>query len=84
MDAILNAKKTIFITDWWLSPGIYLKRPIYSNNFINEDSRLDLILKKVADRGVSVRILVYEESTLALYNDSLHTKTILESQSKNI
>lgn len=27
-DAILLAKETVFITDWWLSPELYLKRPI--------------------------------------------------------
>lgn len=26
-DTIENAKEEVFITDWWLSPEIYLKRP---------------------------------------------------------
>jgi len=61
MEAILKAKKTVYITDWWLSPDMYLRRPIYQDeeNFTNEASRLDRILKNVADRGVSVLILVY-------------------------
>jgi phospholipase D1/2 len=26
--ALKEAKKTIFITDWWLSPHLYLIRPL--------------------------------------------------------
>lgn len=49
------------ITDWWLSPDMFLKRPINvdDDNLKNRESRLDVILKNVADRGVSVLILVY-------------------------
>ncbi|XP_022451787.1 phospholipase D2 isoform X3 [Delphinapterus leucas] len=42
-DAILRAQEEIFITDWWLSPEIYLKRPARS-----DDWRLDIMLKKKA------------------------------------
>ncbi|XP_032473610.1 phospholipase D2 isoform X2 [Phocoena sinus] len=42
-DAILRAQEEIFITDWWLSPEIYLKRPAHS-----DDWRLDIMLKKKA------------------------------------
>lgn len=80
MQSILNAKSTVMITDWWLSPDLYLKRPISvdQDNLTNKESRLDRVLKNVADRGVSVMIIVYQEPTLALNNDSLHTKTYLE------
>jgi len=45
-----KAKEEIFITDWWLSPEIHLKRGIgYDDSF-----RLDTLLKKK-----SVSILVY-------------------------
>lgn len=80
MDAILSAKASVYITDWWLSPDFYLRRPISTNedDLTNKNSRLDIVLKNVADRGVAVCIIVYEEPTMALNNDSLHTKTHLE------
>ncbi|XP_032124689.1 phospholipase D2 isoform X4 [Cebus imitator] len=42
-DAILQAQEEIFITDWWLSPEVYLKRPAHS-----DDWRLDIMLKRKA------------------------------------
>lgn len=27
-DAFMNAKRSIMILDWWLTPELYLKRPI--------------------------------------------------------
>ncbi|KAJ6654968.1 hypothetical protein lerEdw1_006439 [Lerista edwardsae] len=42
-EALLQAKEEIYITDWWLSPEIYLKRPAQSDEW-----RLDLILKHKA------------------------------------
>ena len=39
LEAIISAKEEIFITDWWFSPEIYLKRP--SKDLQN---RLDKIL----------------------------------------
>ena len=29
-DSLLTARNEVFITDWWLSPEIYLKRPVSS------------------------------------------------------
>lgn len=51
MDALLKAKQRVYITDWWLSPELFLKRPISTdeNNLINKNSRLDRILKNIAD-----------------------------------
>jgi phospholipase D1/2 len=40
-NAILNAKEEIFITDWWLSPELHLKRPVECL-----EDRLDKILIK--------------------------------------
>ncbi|CAD8096905.1 unnamed protein product [Paramecium primaurelia] len=86
MDALLNAKQYVYITDWWMSPDLYLKRPIAidQNDQINQDSRLDRILQKLANRGVSIYILMYLEPTIALKHDSYHTKNFLERLSPNI
>jgi phospholipase D1/2 len=84
--ALLSAQNQVYIADWWLSPEFYLQRPVgtESTSLKNRESRLDLVLKNIADRGVQVLIIVYNEPTLALNNDSLHTKTHLESLSTNI
>ncbi|CAK57722.1 unnamed protein product (macronuclear) [Paramecium tetraurelia] len=86
MTALLSAKEYVYITDWWMSPDLYLRRPIAidQNDQINQDSRLDRILKKIADRGVAVYILMYLEPTIALKHDSNHTKLFLERLSQNI
>ena len=76
------AKEEVFITDWWLSPEFYLKRPVNADQ--NSDSRLDRVLKSVADKGVKVFILLYKEVTFALTLNSLYTKRRLEGLSPNI
>ena len=43
-DAILAAKHEVFITDWWLSPEIYMKRGLDFNPAL----RLDLLLQMKA------------------------------------
>ncbi len=47
--ALLKAKEEVFITDWWLSPEIMMKRPTDDETF-----RLDNLLGKIA-----VRKLIY-------------------------
>lgn len=42
-DALENAKEEIFIADWWLSPEIYMKRPVSDDYW-----RLDKILERKA------------------------------------
>lgn len=49
-DAMEAARTEIYITDWFLAPYIYLKRP--KEDF--PDSRLDLTLLRACDRGVHV------------------------------
>ncbi|KAG9066893.1 hypothetical protein KI688_012805 [Linnemannia hyalina] len=79
-DAILAAKNEIYIADWWLSPELYLRRPPEKN----EEFRLDRLLKKKAQDGVKIYVVVYKEITLALTMDSAHTKTWLQDLHPNI
>jgi len=51
-DALNKAASTIFITDWWLSPELYLKRPV--NPEKDMACRLDKVLQSAAKRGVKV------------------------------
>ena len=60
--ALENARDTIWILDWWLSPELYLRRPPAQN----EQYRLDRMLFAAAARGVKINIIVYKEVFLDL------------------
>ncbi|XP_008297223.1 phospholipase D2 [Stegastes partitus] len=78
-DALEQAKEEIFITDWWLSPEVFLKRPATDNHW-----RLDEILKRKAEQGVKVCVLLYKEVELALGINSDHSKRTLMNMHPNI
>jgi phospholipase D1/2 len=78
--AIANAKDVIYIHDWWLSPEIYLRRP----PAISQDWRLDRLLKKKADEGVKIFVIVYRNIESAIPISSDHTKATLTALSPNI
>ncbi|ESO09180.1 hypothetical protein HELRODRAFT_184591, partial [Helobdella robusta] len=61
-----------------LSPELYLKRPMLEG----EKWRLDEILKRKADEGVKVFILVYKELEIALGINSYYTKQILTAKNR--
>lgn len=60
--ALEQARESIWIMDWWLSPELYLRRPPAQN----EQYRIDRMLQAAAQRGVRVNIIVYKEVTQAL------------------
>ncbi|TVY62866.1 Phospholipase D1 [Lachnellula suecica] len=72
--ALEEAKESIWILDWWLSPELYLRRPPTAN----ENYRVDRMLIAAAERGVKVNIIVYKEVAQALTLCSEHTKHALE------
>ncbi|KAK9729285.1 hypothetical protein K7432_000434 [Basidiobolus ranarum] len=79
-EALLNAKHTIYIGDWWLSPEMYLRRPPKDN----QEFRLDRLLLKKAEEGLAIYIVVYKEVTYALPISSQHTKETLKNLHPNI
>ncbi|RMD43559.1 hypothetical protein DV735_g1572, partial [Chaetothyriales sp. CBS 134920] len=79
-DALEQARESIWILDWWLSPELYLRRP----GVQNEQWRLDRVLQRAANRGVKINVIVYKEVTQALSLSSAHTKHHLEALSPNI
>ncbi|ESO83442.1 hypothetical protein LOTGIDRAFT_222671 [Lottia gigantea] len=80
-ESLEKAREEIFITDWWLSPEIYLKRPMTEG----DKWRLDVILKRKADAGVKIYIMLYKEVTVALNIDSAYSKyKLLGLNSENI
>ncbi|XP_028322528.1 phospholipase D1 isoform X2 [Gouania willdenowi] len=78
-DALEQAKEEIFITDWWLSPEVFLKRPATDNYW-----RLDHILHRKAEQGVKICILLYKEVEFALGINSEHSKKTLMNMHPNI
>ncbi|XP_006861903.1 PREDICTED: phospholipase D1 isoform X2 [Chrysochloris asiatica] len=79
-NAMEEAKEEIFITDWWLSPEIFLKRPVVEGN----RWRLDCILKRKAQQGVKIFIMLYKEVELALGINSGYSKRTLMHLHPNI
>ena len=85
-EKLMQAKESIFITDWWLSPEVWLTRPVqtqiymamaYQRRKIKEIppySRLMDILFQCANRGVKIYILIYKENTLSLTINSAHSQ----------
>ncbi|MBP3800956.1 MAG: hypothetical protein J6I85_02835 [Clostridia bacterium] len=95
-EKLMQAKETIFITDWWLSPEVWLTRPAPTQTYMamafqkknKKDappySRLMDILYQCASRGVKVYVLVYAECSLALTLNSAHSQHALEDLHPNI
>lgn len=79
-NAMEEASEEIFITDWWLSPEIFLKRPVVEGN----RWRLDCILKRKAQQGVRIFIMLYKEVELALGINSEYSKRTLMRLHPNI
>ncbi|XP_054983550.1 phospholipase D1 isoform X1 [Sorex araneus] len=79
-NAMEEAREEIFITDWWLSPEIFLKRPVVEGN----RWRLDCILKRKAQQGVRIFVMLYKEVELALGINSEYSKRTLMRLHPNI
>jgi phospholipase D1/2 len=62
--ALDRAKETIYIEDWWLSPELFMRRPPY----YNQEWRLDQILKRRAEAGVKIYVIVYREVKVGFPN----------------
>jgi phospholipase D1/2 len=75
-----SAKEAIFILDWWLTPELYLRRP----PAYNSEWRLDRVLKRKAQQGVKIYVVVYKEVTQTMSMSSHHTKSALEALHPNI
>ncbi|KAK2614828.1 hypothetical protein N8I77_001626 [Diaporthe amygdali] len=74
-EALDRAKEVIYIEDWWLSPELFMRRPPY----YNQEFRLDQILKRRAEAGVQIYVVVYREVEAAITCNSAHTKHALQA-----
>ncbi|KAF4969511.1 hypothetical protein FZEAL_10221, partial [Fusarium zealandicum] len=73
--ALSEAKESIYIMGWWVSPELFLRRPPYHN----QEFRLDKLLKKKAEEGVQIYVSIYKEVEQALTCNSAHTKHALRA-----
>lgn len=78
--AIEMAKDVIYIPDWWLSPELYMRRPAEGN----QEWRLDRMLKRKAEQGVKIFIIIYRNVGNTVVTDSLWTKHSLLNLHPNI
>lgn len=78
--AIDQAKDVIYIHDWWLSPELYMRRPAA----ISQKWRLDRLLKRKAEQGVKIFVIVYRNVESAVPIDSQYTKFSLLELHPNI
>ena len=88
-EKLMDAKKSIFITDWWMSPEVWLKRPVIETDYTsffkkNNMTRLMDVLEHKAKEGVKIYILLYYECSIAIKLNSKHTMDTLEKLHKNI
>ncbi|CAA7264463.1 unnamed protein product [Cyclocybe aegerita] len=79
-ELIDKAEEFIFIMDWWLTPELYLRRP----PAYYPEWRLDYLLKRKAEQGVKIHVIVYKEVTQTMSMSSKHTKNKLENLHPNI
>lgn len=79
-DSIESAEQEIFITGFFLSPEIYLKRPVV----VGDKWRLDKLLQRKAEEGVKIYVLIYKEIEITLPINSAYSKRILSLSHKNI
>ena len=79
-DALDSAQSEIFITGFFLSPEIYLKRPA----IMGDKWRLDKVLKRKAEQGVKIYILIYKEIEITLPFNSAYAKRVFALSHKNI
>lgn len=78
--AISMARDVIYIHDWWLSPELYMRRPAA----ISQKWRLDRLLKRKAQEGVKIFIIMYRNINTAIPIDSEHSKLSLLGLHPNI
>ena len=78
--ALDNAENSIMIHDWWLSPELYLRRP----PAVSRQWRLDRLLKRKAEQGVKIFIIMYRNINSAIPIDSEYSKHALLDLHPNV
>ncbi|PRP76312.1 phospholipase D1 [Planoprotostelium fungivorum] len=79
-EAMCAAKESIYITDWFMTPELFMKRDATATI----EDRLDKILRRKAREGVKVYILLWKETSIAVKLNSAQTKRKMLSLHENI
>lgn len=76
-----EAKTSIMILDWWLSPELYLRRPPAKY----PEYRLDRLLKRRAEAGVKIMVICYKASfsTSARYQGPVRARSTSRTSSRS-
>ena len=96
-EKLMEAKESIYITDWWMSPELFLIRPVNEQIYIDmakkgiitkdfgaKKTRLMDILDYKERQGVKIYILVFFEWPLSLNINSKHTENTIKKINENI
>ena len=96
LQQLLKANESVYITDWFLSPELALRRPISYDEYkgelgdskkhqdLDKISRLMDVLYYLAKKGIKVNVLIYKEFEIALAINSTHAKNTLQNLHENI
>jgi phospholipase D1/2 len=60
---LLTAIRLTLVKDWWLTPELYLRRP----PACHPEWRLDRVLKRKAEQGVKIYVVVYKEVRVSFH-----------------
>lgn len=82
-ETLCLARREVFIAGWWIYPTLHLRKEPRERG-LDEMYRLDHVLKRLAEEGIRIRILVYREILGALNIDSNRTCEFLSSLHKRI
>jgi len=77
MTALEACSNEVLITDWWLSPELFLRRGPVRDQLVT-------VLGELADHGVRIYIIVYREIALGFYQSSGRVQDLLQARSENI
>ncbi|KAL6070882.1 Phospholipase [Balamuthia mandrillaris] len=84
-DMIPRARNTIYIADWYFSPGLYLIRAANNGGTLNPYHRLDNLLTMAAEKGVKVYIMIWNAPQFAGFAlESKYVTEYMSSLHKNI
>lgn len=84
-EVIEKAVSEVFITDWFFSPQVYMRRFDENGKIcLKLEDRLDEVLRRKANQGVRFYVLPWSETKIAIDLGSANVKAVLEGIHPNI
>ena len=82
-ESLRKAKKCVYMCDWWMTPEVTLdRRGKNPDEWVQH--QLDNILKELAEKGVQIRVLLWDNVEMVESLGSSKTQTHLEDLHENI